>query len=230
MPNWCCQNSVLIGPKEDVERFCKTVNSVLGKPDVMPNDYGKFWLGNVCEAFGYNARKLDRKGVNIRGNLDANPWTEPSWACPEPEVRELVPEAVDGKTSKVSFSITSAWRPSDWFMDMLTEQFPSLTWAWKATDEFGTFHWCQHPELLGLKRYELLCYSLSGDIEEPSFDKNEEEAVAEFLNGLTRREDDPFTAEEIAKGANSVYKKLREWNDAHEDEEIYISIWDEISR
>ena len=226
MPNWCSQNSVLRGPKDSIARFCETVNSVLVKPDVRPNGFGKFWLGNLCVAFGYDYDTLDEAGARLRGNFDPDPYVPACMIHPEPEEKRIVPETVDEQTSSIGFSIVSAWGQSDWWNDMIAEKFPDCEYAWKATDEFGNFHECHNPHVLNVPRYEIEQY---GDPwGEMGFNRGEEEAAAAFVNRLTRKRKDRVTAEDFLKGEDAVISKLLEYNDKHEDTEIVVRVWEEV--
>lgn len=145
MSNWCATNFLLRGPEEDIKRFCDTVNSCFTKPDVKPNGFGKLWLGNLCVAFGY---EYDECNGGLRGLLDPNPDSAACFFGPDPDNHRLEPEKNEDGTIQVRFSTQTAWGPSDWFMTMLDEKFPACEYGWKATDEFGNFHYIHNRRLL----------------------------------------------------------------------------------
>lgn len=220
MPNWCVQNCLLRGPREDVARFCDAVNSLIHKPHVRPNDFGKFWLGNVCEAFGYRYDELENTGARLRGNLDPDGETFASLCHPEAETVPFKSTALDAETAEVRFSVTTAWGPSDWFNGMIAERFPGCNYSWKATDEFGNFHACHNPDLLGLRTYEVeQCCEDS-----TNFAKGEEKEAAAHLQELTGV---PITPMDILLGEDHVCSRLSEWNEEHPDDEVYFRVWEE---
>jgi hypothetical protein len=220
MPNWCVQNCLLRGPREDVARFCDAVNSLINKPDVRPNGFGKFWLGNVCEAFGYRYDELERTNARLRGNLDPDGEAFPTLFHPEAETVPFKSTTLDADTAEVRFSVTTAWGPSDWFNGIIKEQFRACSYSWQATDEFGNFHTCHNPELLGLKSYEVeqCCEDFV------CFEKGEEKEAAAHLEKLTGV---PFTFEDILLGEDHVCGKLSKWNEEHVDNEVYFRFWEE---
>ena len=222
MPNWCVQNWILKGPKDDVQRFCDTVNSCLVKPDVKPNGFGKFWLGNLCVAFGYEYS--DTKS-GLRGNFDPDESCCATLCHPEPEEKAITPLSIDGDTSEIRFSVTHAWGPSDWFQEMVDEQFPDLEQAWKATDEFGNFHACRGLEAFGMKKYEVDPWGEAGEWK--CFGDGEEQQAADYLNKITGRTEDPITADEILYDEDAVNEKLGAYNEENEDDCVYLHVWKE---
>ena len=227
MPNWCVQNWILRGPKEDVQRFCDTVNSCL-ENEGHPNGFGKFWLGNLFTAFGYGSDEETMQSVSgLRGTFDPDEEVMPCLSCSRPEYRKVEPTDLDEQKSEVRFSITSAWGPSDWFEDMIDEKFPTLYTAWHATDEFGNFHYCHNGHEFGIDRYEVETWGMDGVDE--FFSEGQEQQVADLIKELTNSEL-VFTAAEI-KDCDDFYVKLRDWMDSHEDDddsiEIYVHFWEE---
>lgn len=221
MPNWCVQNWILRGPKKDVQNFCDIVNSCLTRPDVKPNDFGKFWLGNLCVAFGYD---YSETLYGLRGNFDPDESCVATLIHPEAEEKAIIPNETDDETSEIRFSITHAWGPSEWFQEMLDEKYPSLEQAWKATDEFGNFNECRNGEAFGLKRYEVSTWGDKG--EDKGFDTPEETAA--YLNEFTGMTEDPFTSKEIEELSDSFYDKISTWNDQHDEDYIEFAQWTEV--
>lgn len=222
MPNWCVQNWILKGPKDDVQRFCDTVNTCLTQPDVMPNDFGKYWLGNLCVAFGY---EYSESTYGLRGNFDPNGDQIATLCCPIPDETPVAPTPVDDDTAEIRFSVTHAHGRSDWFEKMVDEKFPDLKVAWKATDEFGNFHTCRNGEAFGLKRFEAETWGDNG--EDRDFD-NAFDAAA-YLNEFTSKTDadfDKFTPEEVELQDQSFWNKLNDWNERHDDDFIGFCKWE----
>lgn len=220
MPNWCVQNCLLRGPRKDVAQFYSILTSLLHKPEVRENGFGKFWLGNVCEAFGYDFDKLAAAGARLRGNVDPSPETSASLCHPEADLVPFRPCILDEDTAEVRFSVTTAWGPSDWFNGMIAERYPACDYAWQATDEFGNFHTCHNPELIDLKPYEVEQWNE----DYVSFSKGEEREAAAHLEKVTGV---PFTFEDILRGEDHIASMLADWNSSHPDEEIYFHYWEE---
>lgn len=227
MPNWCVQNSVLRGPRESIQDFCEKLNSLIGKEHIKPNGFGDFWLGNVCEAFGYKYEELNEQGAALRGNIDPDANQIATLIHPEAETILFVPKSIDNGTTEIRFSVTHAWGPSDWFNDMIEEKYPECQFAWKATDEFGNFHYvCGDRELIGCGKYEI--ESWGDDGEERYFQEGEEQKVADYLNDWMKLKEGKITAEDIRKNEDSVYKKIAEYNDENDLETVYLSVYEEI--
>ena len=222
MPNWCVQNWILRGPKEDIQRFCDKVNSCLDRPG-RKNGFGKYWLGNLCECFGYDYDELEKNGVcGLRGTFDPEPDQIATLSCSRPEYVQVSPVSFNDELFEVHFSITHAWGPSDWFQSMIDEQFPTLMQCWKATDEFGNFHSCRNGDAFGLKAYEI--YSWGKD-EEMNFDVGEEQQAVDFIKKISDGVLD-LKPEELKESEN-FYSKISDYNESHEGEEIEIHFWEE---
>lgn len=222
MPNWCVQNWILRGPKEDVQRFCDKVNSCLTRPG-RENGFGKYWLGNLCECFGYDYDELEKKSTpGLRGTFDPEPDQMATLMCPESEPIAISPIAFNDELFSVHFSITHAWGPSDWFQNMVDEQFPTLTQCWKATDEFGNFHYCRNGDAFGLKKYQI--YSWEKD-EEMNFDEGEEQQAVDFIKKVTNGVLD-LKPEELNE-SEDFYSKLNDYNEEHDLDTIEVYFWEE---
>lgn len=222
MPNWCVQNWILRGPKNDVQRFCDTVNRCLTQPDVKPNGFGKYWLGNLCVAFGYDYSE-SRPG--LRGQFDPNGDQVATLCCPVPEERPVEPVPLDGDTAEVRFSVTHAWSPSEWFMKMIDEKYPGLEKAWKATDDMNNFHTCHNGGAFGLKRFEIETWGDDG--EDALFD--DASGAAAYLNGFIQERDRDFamfTPEEVERQDQPFWDKLNAWNEGHDDDFVDFCKWE----
>ena len=226
MPNWCTSNYVLEGPKEDLMRFSDTVNACLSKPDVKPNGFGKLWLGNIYVAFGGDAENV-LTADGLRGCIETDPEAIPCLCGPSSEEEPVSPALEEDGKTRLRFSVTTAWGPSAWLDDMLEEQFPRIRFGWKATDEFGNFHYVRNMSLMGIEPYEVESCK-NGECLTETFGYGEEEAMADYLKKETGM---PFNREEIVNQTDDFYVKLYEFNQKHEeleDEEyIYVRVWKE---
>ena len=222
MPNWCVQNWILRGPKEDVQRFCDNVNSCLDRPG-RENGFGKYWLGNLCECFGYDYDELEKKGTpGLRGTFDPDSEQEATLWCEEPEYCRISPVAFNDELFEVHFSIVHAWGTSEWFQDMVDEQFPSLEQCWKATDEFGNFHCCHNGDAFGLKKYQI--YSEMED-EEMNFGEGEEQSAVDYIKKVSDG-DLEFEPKEL-KECDAFYTKLNAYNEGHDYNFVEVYFWTE---
>ena len=229
MPNWCVQNSILKGPKEDITRFCNLVNSLYDNPQNKPNGFGDLWLGNLFIAMGGKPEDINII-CGLRGNIDPDGDTMATLFYPEPKKALLKPNDYDDGNSAVYFSVTTAWGPSQWFNDMIGERFPNCKYGWKATDEFGNFHVGHNLDLLGVKRYGI-------DWEyELFYDYGEEDAVAAALNDILdafvgENKIDPLTAADILSPEKKLYDRIKKYNDKenHDRFNYYLSftLWEE---
>lgn len=220
MPNWCCTNYVLRGEPKDINRFCETVNACIDKPDVCENGFGKYWLGNLCVAFGYEYSESMR---GLRGALNPDPDAIACFCYECEEPRPLEPElAPDNTRAQVRFSVVTAWGPSDWFHMMLDEKYPDVIVGFKTTDEFGNFHDCKSLSLLGAPAYEI---EASGRDVWAEFDFGQEDLVAKKLTMLTGID---FSPEDVLYPASKVEDALGDYNESHEDDEVYFIAWKEV--
>lgn len=221
MPNWCATNYLLRGNKDKVQEFCDKVNSCYDKPDIRPNSFGKLWLGNVCVAFGY---EYDKNNGELRGCIDPDAGSVPCFCgpCIPEDKTEIIPTILKDKTTAVAvFSTQTAWGRSEWFENMIGEKYPELTLAWKATDEFGNFHHCHNPELIGCPVIEIEGW----DIETAEFEAGKESEATDMLKNITGID---FTVEEILAHNEKMYEKIIRWNKQHANHEINVIVWEEV--
>ena len=54
MPNWCATNWKVRGKAADIQNLADVFNSLKDRENVMPNGFGKNWLGNLAVALGYD--------------------------------------------------------------------------------------------------------------------------------------------------------------------------------
>ena len=222
MPNWCCQNWVLRGPRKEIKRFCDTVNSCLTRPEVEPNAFGKLWLGNLTAAFGEDYDTLNNSGAHLRGVLSAYGDECAYFFGPAKNDTPISFNDLESGEAEVRFSVTSAWGPSKWFEKTVEEKFPDLALGWKATDEFGNFHTCRNFGMLDEDAYVIE----QVDEDSVGFTYGEEEKVAKVLSEILGTE---VSAEEILNNALSMYEKICDFNEANEDHEVYYTAWREAA-
>lgn len=220
MPNWCCQNWVLRGPRKEIKRFCDTVNSCLTRPEVEPNAFGKLWLGNLTAAFGEDYDTLNNSGAHLRGVLSAYGDECAGFFGPAKNDTPISFNELASGEAEVRFSVTTAWDPSEWFEKTVEEKFPDLDFGWKATDEFGNFHTCRNFDMLGEDTYVI------EQVNEDSvgFTYGEEEKAAKVLSEILGTE---VSAREILNNAISMYEKICDFNEANEDHEVFFTAWRE---
>lgn len=149
MPNWCATNYALTGDQAELREFCDMVNSLPSREDVHKNGFGKYWLGNLVALLGADWEKVSCRGaINPDGDACAC-FCGPSGSG---EGQSLVIDD-DGA---VRFSTETAWDRSRDFEDLVTERFPSLTFSYRSTDEFGNFHVIHDPMgLISRERFEV---------------------------------------------------------------------------
>ncbi len=219
MPNWCATNYLLRGPKDRIQDFCDKVNACVDKPDIMNNDFGRLWLGNLYAVIEKETDIGTILQADVRGCIDPDPDSEACFCGPEGNVRYLYPEK-DIRTGEknwahIAFSTQTAWDMSKWFNKMLEEKYPELEVSFMTTDEFGNFHKCHNPERLGISHIEIWHH----DHGEYSFDTAEEAAIILNIFGLD------FTKEDIENQSEEFCKKINEYNENHEYEELEITVW-----
>lgn len=223
MPNWCATNFILRGRTEDINRFCDTVNSCLDKTDIMKNGFGKFWLGNICVAFGYEYKDE----YDLRGSLSPEPDAVACWGGPQCEPGKLIPEKLDKTNSQICFSTETAWEPSGWLFIMLRQKFPGIVVAYKTTDEFGNFHKVKHSEIMCCFRYEIN-YDKYDDCEKSFYidgEDGDEELIAEKLKVLGLN----VTSEDVRTESGHLWDEITTFNNANEDKGCLEFIkWDEV--
>lgn len=93
MPNWCDTSYKCVGDLNEI----KSLHNILiymkkRKTSILPNGFGKMWLGNLVHKLGGNWRKLRCRGEIIDFYLDGNVLTinqETAW-CEQEGVREII--------------------------------------------------------------------------------------------------------------------------------------------
>lgn len=63
MPNWCLTTYKCIGEKKEVFKLYNTIKKMdRGKESVLPNGFGKLWLGNLVHLLGGDWEKIYCRG------------------------------------------------------------------------------------------------------------------------------------------------------------------------
>ena len=96
MPNWCFTQYAIKGPRKDVQSLYRKMNN-LEKRDspLLPNGFGKTWLGCLVKRLGRNPQSVYCRGdwkdleIGKDGVLRFN--TEHAWSRPS-EVEDLIQE------------------------------------------------------------------------------------------------------------------------------------------
>ena len=215
MPNWCATNWTVRGKAGDIQKLADIFNSLKEREDVRPNGFGKQWLGNLAAALGYDFDKLDEAGANMRGTIDSNGSACACLILGQPDSKPFRTETdASGELSTLRFTTQSAWGMPDWFTDHLDAL--GVEYGYKATDEFGNFHVCHNPDLIGAI-YEL--EDIGRDIWE-EYRRGEEDRVLARIQSSTGIE---YPRERLDKeGWEPLLEMLAEYNEDHEDEEVYL--------
>ena len=99
MPNWCSTSYVISGPKNDVRSLYDRMKRLQNrKESLLPNGFGKTWLGNLVSRLGVDWHTVDCRGdwSNLRmkgGDLRFD--TQTAWSrCDEVEeiIRDKYPD------------------------------------------------------------------------------------------------------------------------------------------
>lgn len=218
MPNWCCTNWTLRGTTEEIHKLADIFNSLPDREDVMPSDYGKFWLGNLAVALGYDYDKMEERGANMRGHLDSDDGACACLFLGKPSDERFKPSDTADGLSILSFSTQSAWGMPDW----LTEHFDNsgLEVGYKATDEFGNFRIHRNHELMPY------VYELEGmDIEWKEFKKGQEEELLKRIEKATGLSFDH--AKILKEGFGEVLDAIYDYNNKNEGHEVYLSVYED---
>lgn len=99
MPNWCTTSYVISGPKNDVRSLYDRMKRLQNrKESLLPNGFGKTWLGNLVSRLGVDWHTVDCRGdwSNLRmkgGDLHFD--TQTAWSrCEDVEtvIRDKYPD------------------------------------------------------------------------------------------------------------------------------------------
>ena len=99
MPNWCYTNYVIKGREEEVAALHKIITDLENrKESLLPNGFGKLWLGNLVHTLGGNWEKIYCRGRILDHHIEdgslmllvESAWSEPS------ETRHFILEKFPG--------------------------------------------------------------------------------------------------------------------------------------
>lgn len=109
MPNWCFTNYVITGDEAEVSDLYEKLSSLPEREDVVENDFGKLWLGNVVGLFGGDYEKIYCRG-SISGDIERHNPTE------------------------IHFITETAWSDMSEVWDFVLKQYPSLKYYYQAEE------------------------------------------------------------------------------------------------
>lgn len=182
MPNWCIQNAILTGPKEQLQELCDIVNSLPEREQQYRSDFGCWWLWNFYNALaGLDLCRDSGKYRGGRGTVSPEPEDSPCFTgpcSPENGTKARVEESAAGPIVRLSF--TTAWEPDNLTYEVIGMRFPDIMLlAHKETDEFGNFH--TMSDSCGLfDQPQFVCECEDGPIERD----DEKEFVAEVADAM----------------------------------------------
>jgi len=115
MPNWCFTQYAIQGDSRELKSLHKTMKSLEKmKEPLVPNGFGKKWLGCLVHALGGDEKVIWCRGDFSEVKLDKDERGLPT----------------------LSFQTETAWGPATEVEDFLREKFPSLC-IWFLTEESG---------------------------------------------------------------------------------------------
>lgn len=220
MPNWCATNYHIMGSKEDLQRFADIVNSLPNRKDAAPNDFGKFWLGNLVAALGGNYQK-----VPCRGIIDPNGYASACFCLDVVDEEAKIEIETSEKGNYITCTIQTAWCREKQLEAFIKEKFPSFEFIYHSTDEFNNFNVTNDTEdIMGIPTYEISGARLD---ECKDYSRNERDKfladLREICEGLDIPED--ITDEQLAQG--EFVERFSEWRDSlgdGDESDIYYSV------
>lgn len=99
MPNWCYTNYVIKGREEEVAALHKIITDLEAREEsLLPNGFGKLWLGNLVHTLGGSWEKIYCRGRILDQHIEdgslmlqvESAWSEPS------ETRHFILEKFPG--------------------------------------------------------------------------------------------------------------------------------------
>lgn len=213
MPNWCATNYAAKGDIKELQEFRDTLNTMQTTHE---NGFGRFWMGTFVTVLGKDWEK-----TGCRGTFDPDPYAGAYMCGPEPDESRDFEIGEDGV---FRFSTVSAWDRCRDVEDIIREKWPSISLAFRSTDEFGNFHnICDPDGLLSWERYCLQC------CEDESFTK---EQFPEFLAALreaTPGLDIPEDADEALLNSREFLDRFCKWREEDEDNAfVGFYIWEDV--
>ena len=72
MPNWCYTNYVVVGRESEVAALHKTIQDLEAREEsLLPNGFGKLWLGNLVHILGGDWEKIYCRGLILDYSLES---------------------------------------------------------------------------------------------------------------------------------------------------------------
>lgn len=106
MPNWCLTNYKIYGDEKDLRSLHKKMKNLENrKESLLPNGFGKNWLGNLAKRLGKSPKSLDCRG---------------DW-------NELLLERDDKGDLCLSFNTETAWSRSEDIEHLILENYPNVS-------------------------------------------------------------------------------------------------------
>lgn len=133
MPNWANVNYQITGNKKEVTTLYETIQKLdNGKGELLPNGFGKLWLGNLVHALGGDWEK-----VYCRGRI-----------CDYSFVNE---------TSTLFINMETAWEEMKDVRGFLHDKFPSLTILYIVEEPGNSIYATNNKAFYDESRYYLDC-------------------------------------------------------------------------
>lgn len=224
MPNRCATNWKIVGPDKTVRKVTDIFNSLFKKENQLENGFGETWLGSLYALiYGKTRDEVLKTHENVRGLIDPSPC---ACAClfinhPDPNNRFVVEKTKDGLLS-LTFTTQSAYDVPFWmaeWFDSFEKDNKNFAYGYKATDEFGNFHVCRNGELIG--GIYVVDHEDGND-----FNYGQEEEFLQCIEKITGITCDRQRF--IGGDFDEVLEKVNEYNEKHEDDGCYVSIYIEL--
>lgn len=116
MPNWCVTNYVITGDKKDIDDLYIKMKGLENREEsLLPNGFGKTWLGNLVKLLGSNPDVLYCRG---------------DWNSLKRD-----------NDNTISFTTETAWARMTEFEQLITSTYDEKVSIWFITEEpgFGIF-------------------------------------------------------------------------------------------
>lgn len=140
MPNWCSTSYRICDAPEKL----KVLNDHFDKAaeqNLIKNDFGGGWLGNLLAYLGYDEEKVLSGPVRCRGSIVWRDYEE------------------DG--SYISIETETAWGPMDAPIMMMVEKYAPEATVWYQAMEPGTELYCSNdPDVVGT--FHVDCFDAAG--------------------------------------------------------------------
>lgn len=115
MPNWCITDYTVLGPKKDIGQMAKTLSSLENrKESLLPNGFGKVWLGNIVHLL-----KKDWKEAYCRGEIIS--WERTGEEC-------------------LRATVMSAWSDMPEVMRLVEEKYPECRILYRAEEPGNIYY------------------------------------------------------------------------------------------